>query len=40
MKNIDLIRKIICYADLESDRDDPDTIHETVTRDIVFHGKK
>ena len=38
MKNIDLIRKIIRYADLESDRDDPDTIHETVTRDIVFQG--
>jgi uncharacterized hydrophobic protein (TIGR00271 family) len=38
MKQSDLIKKILKYANLESDLDDLDTIHETIKKDIVFQG--
>ena len=38
MTTRELIRKILQHADLESDRDNPDRIHEAVIRDIVFRG--
>jgi uncharacterized hydrophobic protein (TIGR00271 family) len=38
MTNFGLIRKILDFINLESELDDVDKIHESITKDIVFKG--
>jgi uncharacterized hydrophobic protein (TIGR00271 family) len=38
MKQFELIRKVLLYIDLQSEVDDFDKIHETISKDLVFKG--
>lgn len=38
MNQIELIRKVLTYLNLDSDRDDFDRIHEVIEKDLLFKG--